>query len=114
MINPFEVIFYTTHDNHCPISEWLSFLEIKTRSRILKDLTKLAVGNLQSTKSLGSGLFEVKCQHGAGYRICFAQYGNKLILLLNAGEKKSQGKDIERARKYKQDYEKDVTDEKES
>jgi len=48
--------------------------------------------------------FNNKIDFGPGYRIYFGKDGNKLIILLCGGNKKTQMKDIEKAKKYWQDY----------
>lgn len=40
---------------------------------------------------------------GPGYRIYYAKKGNKVVILLCAGNKRGQDRDIEKAKKYWQD-----------
>nr|WP_232049375.1 addiction module killer protein [Rickettsia asiatica] len=42
-------------------------------------------------------LYELRFFFGKGYRIYFTEKDNKIILLLNAGNKDMQGKDIKKA-----------------
>ena len=37
---------------------------------------------------------------GSGYRIYFSEINNVVVLLLNSGDKKSQSKDIKKAKEY--------------
>ncbi len=55
-------------------------------------------------KALGAGLFELRIDTGPGYRVYCGQDGATLVLLLCAGDKRTQTKDIEHARDYWQDY----------
>lgn len=61
-------------------------------------------GNLGDHKALGGGLLEMRLTHGAGIRIYFGQEGRHLVVLLVGGDKKSQRRDIEKARIYWADY----------
>lgn len=47
---------------------------------------------------------ELKVDFGPGYRVCFGQIENKLVILLTGGDKSSQRKDIETAHRYWADY----------
>ncbi len=53
---------------------------------------------LPHSRSLGKGLFELR-ERRFGYRLYYCFKGNKLIILLVAGDKKSQDKDIKTAYK---------------
>ena len=61
-------------------------------------LRRLAQGNAGDSKSVGNGVHELRVDYGPGYRIYFARRGNVTILLLCAGDKSSQPRDIERAK----------------
>ena len=58
----------------------------------------MEAGNVSNVKSVGKGVSEYKIDFGPGYRIYFGQEGDRLIILLGGGEKKSQDKDIKIAR----------------
>ncbi len=64
----------------------------------------VALGNLGDVKSVGAGVSELRLAFGKGYRVYFAQEGEKIILLLCGGDKGSQDKDIREAKTYLQDY----------
>ena len=66
---------------------------------------RLRLGNFGDVKSLGSGLSELRIEYGPGYRVYFTRAGKSLVLLLCAGEKASQQRDIRRAREFLADYE---------
>lgn len=46
----------------------------------------------------------LRLHFGSGYRIYYGEQGRKIILLLCAGDKSSQKKDIKLAKQYWQDY----------
>jgi hypothetical protein len=51
-----------------------------------------------------SGVVDYKIDFGSGYRIYFGQDGNTLVILLRGGTKKTQQKDIDRAKDFWQEY----------
>ena len=55
-------------------------------------------GHFGQTRSVGEGVIESKIDFGPGYRIYFARRGKIIVLLLLGGSKKTQSKDIERAK----------------
>jgi putative addiction module killer protein len=80
---------------------WLTRLRDPTaKSRILVQIKKVEAGNLGSSKSLGGGLSELKIDYGPGYRLYYVRKGRTVIWLLCGGDKRSQRRDIERARKW--------------
>jgi putative addiction module killer protein len=58
-------------------------------------------------KPVGEGLFELRVDHGPGYRVYFVQRGRVMILLLCGGHKGSQKRDIGRAKAMLADLEDD-------
>lgn len=50
--------------------------------------------------AITSNLFELRLQFGKGYRIYYTIENNVIVLLLNAGDKSKQQKDIEVAKTY--------------
>jgi len=81
-------------------ANWLSKLkDRKATARVLVRIESLRQGNFGDSKSLGSGLHELRIHFGPGYRIYYTRKAGLLILLLCGGDKSSQGKDIARARR---------------
>ena len=76
--------------------------------RYFKELDKLIfaaeTGNFGNEGSdyrhLLGGIWELKIDYGPGYRVYFGLENDSIILLLLAGSKKSQSKDIENAKKF--------------
>lgn len=67
-------------------------------------LERVKMGNLGSCKSLGKGVFELKIDIGPGYRIYFGKIHKQIILLLCAGSKKSQQRDIVKTQIYLKNF----------
>jgi len=86
---------------------WFNSLDSGSAAKISTALYKLELGNFSNVKSVGRGVMEYKIDFGPGYRIYFGREGNKLIILLSGGSKRTQGKDIDKAqalwRQYKAD-----------
>jgi putative addiction module killer protein len=96
---------YQTAEGKSPLTEWLEDLrDGATRARIVARLDRLKAGLLGDWKTVGSGVCELRIDHGPGYRVYYGQEGKTLILLLCGGEKSTQAKDIERAHAYWKDY----------
>ena len=56
-------------------------------------------GNFGDVEPAGDGVSELRIDFGPGYRVYFLQRGKSLIFLLCGGDKKTQRRDIERAKK---------------
>jgi putative addiction module killer protein len=87
------------------------FLEWQRKLR--DDIAKMAIerrliraehGNLGDHKYCRDGIWELRVDIGAGYRLYYALNGNEIILLLCGGDKRTQDADITRAGNYWQDW----------
>jgi putative addiction module killer protein len=61
-------------------------------------------GNFSNVKSVGSGVFECKIHFGAGYRAYFGKDGERIVIVLGGGTKKTQQSDIALAIRRWDDY----------
>lgn len=96
---PKELFQYVTLDGQCPFKDWLDKLrDAMAKARIRARLARLHVGNPGDCRSLGGGLYELRIDHGPGYRIYYGEAGGFLVILLCGGDKSSQTKDIKAAR----------------
>ena len=48
--------------------------------------------------SVGEGVSELRIHYGPGYRVCFAQRGKTIVILLSGGDKSAQQSDINKAK----------------
>ena len=79
---------------------WLTRLRDRQAvNRIVARLLAAKDGHLGDVRSVGGGVSEMRIQHGPGYRIYFMTRDAELIVLLCGGDKDSQRRDIERARR---------------
>ena len=89
-------------------SKWLYKLkDIKGKVSILRRIERAKSGNFGDYKSLGSDVSELRVTTGPGYRVYYTLRGDEIIILLVGGDKSTQTKDIEKAKKIKEelDYE---------
>ena len=104
-IRPRELLIYETEDGRCPFEEWLGNLrDVAGRVIIRKRLNRVRLGNMGDAKSFGDGVFELRIDYGPGYRIYFGEEGSTIVVLLIGGVKRSQSRDIQKAKMYWSDY----------
>ena len=97
-------IYRDAHGNE-PFEQWLSSIrDTRTSARIDNRLKRVRLGLLGDQRSLGEGVFELRLDFGAGYRIYFGRIGREEILLLTGGDKGTQQRDIARAKRYWQHF----------
>ena len=75
------------------------------RGRIDIRIARLQLGNFGDAKSVGDGVHELRMTFGPGYRVYFTRRGERIILLLCGGDKRSQSRDIARARQLASELE---------
>ena len=74
------------------------------KAAIAKRIDRLALGNFGYCREVGNGVSELKIDLGPGYRVYVGQQGEKLVILLCGGDKSTQPKDIDLAKKYWADW----------
>ena len=100
-----KVVYYISENGCSPFEDWLQKLDKPSRVTVLRTIQQVAAGGAKkSIKSLKGGIFEIKIFHGPGYRVYFAEDGNKLIILLVGGDKKTQSRDIKKAKEIWRSY----------
>lgn len=65
--------------------------------RIVARIRRMEQGNFGDTKSVGSGVMEMRIDYGPGYRVYYLQRGATIVILLCGGDKRTQARDIRRA-----------------
>ncbi len=65
---------------------------------------RLAEGNPGDSRSVGSGIVELKIDYGPGYRVYYVRRDEIVIVLLCGGDKSSQSKDILKAQKLAAEF----------
>jgi putative addiction module killer protein len=69
------------------------------KAAIAARIFRLANGLPGDVSPVGQGISELRIHYGPGYRIYFKKNGNEIIILLCGGDKSTQSKDIETAKK---------------
>ena len=99
------VAFYKLPNGKFPYIEWSSSLPPVLRARIDAYVERVRLGGGRSSiKALGDGVFEIRIHTGAGYRVYFAQTSDGNMLILTAGRKSTQSRDIKKAKLYWRSY----------
>jgi len=79
---------------------WYAKLRDKqAKIRIDIRIKRLSLGNPGDVEPIGEGCSEMKIDYGPGYRVYFKDTGKEIIVLLCGGDKSTQSKDIEQAKK---------------
>ena len=100
-----EIQDYLTPEGRDPFKDWLSSLSDRmARARIAARVQRLVAGNFGDCKPIAEGVWELRIDHGPGYRAYYARAGERLILLLVGGDKRRQQADIETALVYWKDW----------
>jgi putative addiction module killer protein len=76
----------------------------RAKALIASRLDRLAYGHVGDARSVGGGISELRIHYGPGYRIYFHRQANTLIILLCAGDKAGQDRDIKTARRILEDW----------
>ena len=71
----------------------------RARALIASRLDRLAFGNAGDVKPVGQGVSELRIDHGPGYRVYFQRRGKTIIVLLCGGDKRTQDRDIQTAKR---------------
>ena len=71
----------------------------RLRGLIASRLDRLAFGHAGDVKPVGSSISELRIDYGPGYRIYYQRRGDVLIVLLCGGNKDTQQKDIQMAKR---------------
>ena len=84
---------------------WLEKLKDTTaKIAIVRRVARMEIGNFGDHKFCRNGVWELRIDVGAGYRVYDAIAGKKIVLLLCGGDKRTQDADIDRACEYWRDW----------
>ena len=100
-----EIRHYLTASGRDIYQTWLDELkDRRARIAIQRRVDRLAAGNYGDHKFCSDGIWELRIDVGAGYRVYYARTGRTILLILCGGDKRTQAGDIERAVKCWGDY----------
>lgn len=101
MIEEWELTFWSEGESSPPVQEWLDDLTQEQLKAISKELMLLKkAGNklrIPHSKPIDTSLFELR-ERRFGYRVYYTFDKGKIIILIAAGDKSSQKRDIKIAR----------------
>lgn len=95
----YEIEYLILQNGKAPIIEWLNSLDNIIRKRINQRILRIEDGNFGDCKKISDDISELRFTFGKGYRIYYTEENNKIILLINGGDKSTQVKDIQKANK---------------
>lgn len=102
---PREIFFFETRDGKTPVRDWLDRIEgHPAYNKIMTRLDRVEHGNFGEHRPVGEGVSELVIDFGPGYRVDYGLDGTEIVILLVAGNKASQQKDIEMAKNYWRQY----------
>jgi putative addiction module killer protein len=92
-----EIRHYLSADGADPYQRWLDGLEdLTARVAILRRVDRISAGNFGDHKYLRDGVWELRLDVSGGIRVYYGLQQRRVILLV-AGRKRSQRRDLERA-----------------
>ena len=104
MSETYTITHYTENGKDI-FGNWVKTLkDKKAQSAIYRRIDRMAEGYLGEHKPCRDGVWELIIDIGQGYRVYYSIVGNTIVLLLCAGDKRTQQKDIDRAVKYLNKY----------
>ena len=96
-----KVIVYRTEAGVDAFDEYIDSLKDRSAaSKIRVRVTRAKLGNFGNHNNIGHGVIELRIDYGPGYRVYIGLHGSELIVLLCAGDKSTQAKDIKKAISY--------------
>ena len=97
----YRILSYVTPEGKDVYKEWADGLR-DTRARFAVDrrLRRVEEGNFGDHKYLIDGIWELRIDFGPGYRVYYGLRGAEVVVVLCAGDKGSQQRDIDRAVAY--------------
>lgn len=85
--------------------DWLDSLkDLQARTLIARKVKRIENGNFGEHRFCRDGVWELVIDTGPGYRVYYSMIENVVVLLLCAGSKRTQQKDIDKAIYYLKDF----------
>ena len=94
----YSILHHLTDSGRSVFLDWFDRLhDERASSAILRRLARMETGNFGDHAFCREGVWELRIDVGAGYRVYYAIAGRFIVLLLCGGDKRSQAADITRA-----------------
>lgn len=96
-------------------ADWLRRLrDGQAKVAVIRRVARIELGNFGDHKFCRDGVWELRIDVGPGYRVYYALSGQRVVLLLCGGHKRTQDADIAKAVGYWQDWQRRADDEKQT
>jgi putative addiction module killer protein len=100
-----SVVHYVTETGKDLYQSWLDRLKDRTaKIAITRRVIRIELGDLGDHKRIGDGVSELRIDVGPGYRVYYGSVEKMIVVLLIAGTKGTQERDILRAKTYWQNF----------
>jgi putative addiction module killer protein len=100
-----EIRHYLTADGRDVFLDWLRQVrDPVAKVQIVKRVNRVEQGNFGDHRFCRDGVWELRIDTGAGYRVYYARAGMQIIVLLAGGDKRTQDADIDLATRHWQDW----------
>ncbi len=98
----YQIAHYVTPDGGQDVYvEWLKGLKDTTaKIAVVRRVARIELGNFGDHRYCRDGVWELRIDVGAGYRVYYSIAANQIVLLLCGGDKRKQDADIDRACNY--------------
>ena len=108
MTAQYSIVHYTENGRDL-FEEWLKALKDKRAAvAIARTVKRTEKGNFGEHKPCREGVWELIIDYGPGYRVYYSIVGKTVVLLLCAGDKRTQQKDINKAIEYLKKHKEDT------
>jgi putative addiction module killer protein len=103
-----KVLYLELSNGECPFLAWEEKLDVNARAAVRIRINRLRLGNFGDCKAIQGvrGLHELRIHLGPGYRIYFGKEKDEVVIILCGGIKKTQNRDITKAKEYWAAYKK--------
>ena len=109
----YDVRHYLTANGKDLYIDWFRTLrDVTAKIAVDRRVNRIESGNFGDHKFCRDGVWELRIDVGAGYRVYYGVAGKKIILLLCGGDKRTQEADISTACAYWKDWQKRPNDER--
>ena len=99
-MNAYRIEHYlTTGDKKDLYLDWLKRMrDNQAKVAVVRRVTRIELGNFGDHKFCRDGVWELRVDIGPGYRVYYTIRENTVVILLVGGDKRTQDKDIKRAK----------------
>ncbi len=100
-----KIVIYADEQGKQPFVDWVEGLkDVRGRAQIKARVTRVAAGNFGDCKALRESVSELRVDVGPGYRVYLSRQGPVVVVLLCAGDKSDQARDIGRAVEFLENW----------